>query len=452
MRRTTVFGRERRPTEMTHPMESVSNQPLERPHRSARIRLILRLGLIMVLASAFLTGILTGAVVGPDHTGASGSIGDQPGFGVLQQVWDLIHDEFADPARVDDETLLYGAARGMVASLEDFGHSTFLDPEQAEAFRASLSGELVGLGISIEYEDGEPVIVAPIKNSPAEAAGLLPGDVIVEIDGVATLGMSDTEVSSYLRGDAGTPVTLTIAREGEPELLLITVVRARIELDPVTWSLLPDGTAIVQLHEFSAGSGLELRKALEDMQHAGPMVTGIVLDLRNNPGGLVSEAITVASQFMSEGTIIYIQEKRDGQQATVRTIGNDGAALDLPVVVLVNRASASAAEMIAGSMRDNGRALVVGERTYGTGTIVSTFDLQGGAALALGTSFWKTPDGDLLWKVGLVPDVVIRQPDSSRIIDLTDGSILTQSDIDAAGDAQFEAALQELAVPEPALP
>ncbi len=402
----------------------------------------------MALAGTFLAGILTGTVVDPDHTRASGSIGDQPGFDVLQQVWDLIHDEFADPASVDDETLLYGAARGMVASLEDFGHSTFLDPEQAEAFRASLSGELVGLGISIEYEDGEPVIVAPIKDSPAEAAGLLAGDVIVEIDGVATLGMSDTEVSSYLRGDADAPVTLTIEREDEPDLLQITVVRARIELDPVTWSLLADGTAIVQLHEFSAGSGLALQQALEAMKTVGPPVTGIVLDLRNNPGGLVSEAVIVASQFMPEGSAIYIQEQRDGQQATVRTIGNDGAALDLPVVVLVNRATASAAEMIAGSMRDNGRALVVGERTYGTGTIVSTFDLEGNAALALGTSFWKTPDGDLLWKVGLVPDVAIRQPDSDRIVDLNDGSVLSQGAPIAVDDAQLEAALQELAAAE----
>lgn len=383
--------------------------------------------------------------MGPDHTGASSSIADQPTFQVVQQVWDLIHHAFADPASVDDETLLYGAARGMVASLEDFGHSAFLDPEQAVAFRASLSGELVGLGISIEYEDGEPVIVAPIDHSPAQAAGLQPGDVIVEIDGVATLGMSDTEVSSYLRGDPGTPVTLTIERAGEAELLQITVVRARIELDPVTWSLLPDGTAIVQLHAFSDGSGLALQQALAEIKAAGPPVTGIVLDLRNNPGGLVSEVTTVASQFVPGGTVIYIQQRRDGQQETVRTTGNDGAALDVPMVVLVNRATASAAEMLAGALRDSGRAQLIGERTFGAGTIVSTYDLQGGAALALGTSFWKTPDGDLIWKTGLLPDVAVRQPDSERIIHLTDGTVLDPATFDAAADAQLQAALESLA-------
>ncbi len=377
----------------------------------------MRAGLILLIAGTFLAGILTGEVAGPSYTNASNSIADQPGFDTLQQVWDLIHDEFVDSNEVDDQELLYGAARGMVQSLGDTGHSSFLDPDEATAFRASLSGELIGLGISIEYQDGEPVIVAPIKNSPAEEAGLLPGDVIVEIDGIPTLGMTDAEVTTHLRGEAGTPVTLTIERDGASDLLKITVVRARIDLDPVTWAMLPDGVALVQFHEFSSGSGDELNKALKEIVATGD-VTGIVLDLRNNPGGLVSEAITVAGQFMPEGSAVYIQEERDGKQSTIRSIGNDGAAQDLPIVVLVNRASASAAEMIAGSLRDNGRAQLVGERTYGTGTVVSTFNLDGGSALALGTSFWKTPDGDLAWKVGLVPDVEVRQSDSSKIIDI----------------------------------
>jgi carboxyl-terminal processing protease len=411
--------------------------------RRRRRNPVIRAGLIVLIAATFLAGMLAGEVVGLSDTTASTSIADQPGFDTLQQVWDLIHDDFVDPDVVDDQSLLYGAIAGMVDSLGDTGHSAFLDPEQATAFRASLSGELVGLGISIEYIDREPVIVAPIKDSPAEKAGLLPGDVIVKIDGIPTLGMTDSEVSSLLRGDAGTTVTLTVERDGEAKLLDITVERARIDLDPVTWALLPDGTALVQLHEFSSGSGQALRQALQDMVATGK-VTGMVLDLRNNPGGLVSEAITVASQFMPEGSPLYIQEDRDGKQSDVNTIGNDGAALDLPVVVLVNRASASAAEMIAGSLRDNGRAEMVGERTFGTGTVVSTFNLDGGSALALGTSFWKTPDGDLAWKVGLVPDVEVRQPDATSIIDISDGATLTLAQVDAAGDAQLNAALSTL--------
>lgn len=406
-------------------------------------RAIKRLGILVLIASIFLAGMLTGEVSGPSRIDASSSISDQPGFETLQQVWDLIHDKFADPDAVDDESLLYGAAHGMVASLGDTGHSTFLDPEEAKSFRASLSGELVGLGISIEYQDGEPVIVAPIKDSPAEQAGLLPGDVIVEIDGIATLGMSDAEVTSHLRGDAGTPVTLTIERNGESDLLKITVTRARIALDPVTWALLPNGLALVQLHEFSTGSGNQLNKALKDIVASGN-VHGIVLDLRNNPGGLVNEAIAVAGQFMPEGSTVYIEQDRDGTESPVNTIGNDGPALDFPIVVLVNRASASAAEMIAGSLRDNGRAVLVGERTYGTGTVVSTFDLDGGSALALGTSFWLTPDGDLAWKVGIVPDVEVRQSNPSSILDISDGETLTPAQLDASGDAQLQAAIATL--------
>jgi carboxyl-terminal processing protease len=287
------------------------------------------------------------------------------------------------------------------------------------------------------------VVVAPIKNSPAEEAGIEAGDVIVEIDGAPTLGMSDAEVSQELRGEEGTPVTLTIDRPSEPDLLDITVVRGRIDLDPVTWAHLPNGMAIVQLHEFSAGSGQAVREALEEIVASGN-TEGIVLDLRNNPGGYVAEAITIASQFMTEGKTIYLQQDRDGRDAPIQTIGKDGVAFDMPLVVLVNRASASAAEIIAGGLRDNGRAIVVGERTFGTGTVVSTFELEDGAALALGTALWKTPDGDLAWKVGLMPDVDVRQASGSEIIDISDGQMLTSAQLDAAQDAQLDAAIATL--------
>ncbi len=319
----------------------------------------------------------------------------------------------------------------------------FSIPSEAKIFRSALDGELIGLGISIEYQNREPVVVAPIKNSPAEEAGIKAGDTIVEIDGIPTLGMSDAEVSLHLRGDAGSPVTLTIDRASETSLLEITVVRGRIDLDPVTWAILPNGMAIVQFHEFSAGSGQELRKALQEIDASGN-TQGIVLDLRNNPGGYVSEAITVASQFLPEGKTIYLQQERGEQDQPIATIGNDGAAVDVPLVVLVNRASASAAEIIAGALRDNGRAVVIGERTYGTGTVVSTFELDGGSALALGTAFWKTPDGDLVWKVGLMPDIEVRQASGAEIIDISDGQKLTDAQLDAAQDAPLQAAISTL--------
>lgn len=402
-----------------------------------------RLSLALILVATFAGGAVTADIAGLRVTDASTSIADEPDFTTLQTVWDLIHDEFVDPDSIDDQTLLFGAARGMVDSLGDTGHSSFLDPSEAKVFRAALDGELIGLGISIEYLNREPVVIAPIKNSPAEAAGVLAGDVIVEIDGIATLGMTDVEVSQHLRGEEGDPVTLTVDRIGELELLEITVVRGRIDLDPVTWAILPGGIALVQFHEFSAGSGPELREALEEIAARG-ITNGIVLDLRNNPGGYVAEAIAVASEFLPEGKTVYLQQTRDGEDERVATIGNDGAAVDIPVVLLVNRASASAAEMVAGSLRDNGRAIVVGERTYGTGTVVSTFELDGGSALALGTAFWKTPDGELLWKVGLLPDVEVRQASGSEIIDITDGEALTPEQLAAAQDGPLDAALSEL--------
>lgn len=406
-------------------------------------RAVGRLMLVLLVLGGFAGGFIAAETISLRETNASTSISDQPDYSILQTVWDLIHEEFVDPDAIDGQTLIYGAARGMVESLGDAGHSSFLDPAEAKVYRAALGGELIGLGISVEYQNREPVVVAPIKNSPAEEAGIEAGDVIVEIDGTPTLGMSDIEVSSHLRGEEGTPVTLTIDRASEPELFDITVVRGRVDLDPVTWAILPNGVALVQLHEFSAGSGRAVREALQEIISSGN-ISGIVLDLRNNPGGYVAEAITIASQFMTEGETIYLQQDRDGQDAPVKTIGNEGVALEIPVVVLVNRASASAAEIIAGGLRDNGRAILVGERTFGTGTVVSTFELEDGAALALGTALWKTPDGDLVWKVGLMPDVDVRQTSDSEIIDISDGETLTSVQLDAAQDAQLDAAIATL--------
>ena len=423
----------------------MNNLPTEfESRRNSRCRLELsRTMLTVLLLGAFLLGVVVTQLADFRAVDASTAMSDQPDFSTLQTVWDLIHDEFVDPEAIDDQALLFGAARGMVESLGDTGHSSFLDPDEARIFRAALEGELIGLGISIEYQNREPVVVAPIKNSPAEEAGIKSGDVIVEIDGIPTLGMSSGEVSRSLRGEEGSTVTLTIDRAAESSLLEITVIRGRIDLDPVTWAVLPNDIALVQLHEFSAGSGQELRKVLQEIASGGG-AQGVVLDLRNNPGGYVAEAITVASQFLPEGKTVYLQQDRDGRDEPVATIGNDGAALEVPVVVLVNRASASAAEIIAGALRDNGRAIVVGERTFGTGTVVSTFRLNGGSALALGTAFWKTPDGDLAWKSGLTPDIDVRQETGSKIIDITDGETLTSLELEGAHDMTLEVAIDAL--------
>lgn len=404
---------------------------------------IARLVVIVSLACIVATAAVVWAEPGAKTTGASNALVDQPEFSVLESVWALIGERYADPDAIDAQNLLYGAASGMVEALGDTGHSAFLEPEEAKAYRAALSGELIGLGISIDYVNGEPVIVTPIEDSPAQRAGLQAGDIIVEIDGVSTLRLTDAEVSDLLRGEEGTPVHLTIDRADAPDLLEIRVVRGRIELDPVTWSVLPNGIGIVQLHEFSDGSGQALRTALLDLAAAGA-VEGIVLDLRNNPGGYVHEAITVASQFLPEGTTIYRKQERGAAEEAVASIGNDGAALDVPLVVLVNRASASASEMVAAALRDSGRAQIVGERTFGTGTIVTTIGMDDGAALALGTALWTTPDGDVVWKVGLEPDVEVRQRASDQPIELEDGKSVTGGQLVASSDTQLFAALDVL--------
>ena len=342
-------------------------------------------------------------------------------------MWDLIHDEFVDPDAIDDQTLLFGAARGMVDSLGDTGHSSFLDPDEAKVFRAALDGELIGLGISIEYQNREPVVVAPIKNSPAEEAGIRSGDVIVEIDGNTNAGNErQPRFRSICAVRKANPVTLTIDRANAAVVARdhrgsrTRRSRSGHLVDPA------DGMAIVQLHEFSAGSGQALRDALQEIVATGN-TQGIVLDLRNNPGGYVSEAITVASQFMPEGS----NDLSCSRSEAVRTNRLPRSAMTAPRwisqswcwSIVLRRRPLKSSRARCGT---TAARIVVGERTYGTGTVVSTFELEGGSALALGTAFWKTPDGDLVWKVGLMPDIEVRQASGSEIIDISDGQMLTE--------------------------
>jgi carboxyl-terminal processing protease len=408
----------------------------------ARSRLVNRLIIAAAIFLSFGGGALVRQVAIEGSSSASSSLQDNPDFATVQQVWDLVHDRFVDPDLIDDRELLYGAARGMVDSLGDTGHSTFLDPIEAEAFQASLAGELVGLGLNIEFVNREPVVVAPIHGSPAKEAGIQTDDVIVAVNGVSTLGMSDGELSRRLRGEPGTSVTLTVQRPSDGSIRDFVIERARIELDPVSWAKLPDDLALIQIHEFSAGAGDQLKEALE--QITADKCLGIVLDLRNNPGGLVSEAVSVSSQFMREGAPIYIHDERGKDAQTVETVGVEGRAYDLPLVVLINRGSASAAEIVASALADNGRAELVGERSYGTGTVVTTFDLNDGSAVAIGTAFWKRQNGDLVWKVGIQPDIEADLVDHSGPIDFDDGTYLAAADLQQSGDQQLGAAIDQL--------
>ncbi len=362
-------------------------------------------------------------------------------FRVLQETWDTIHEQYVDQEAIDTQELIYGAAAGMVDALGDTGHSRFLDPEAAREFDEATRGEFTGIGVELDIPVDRPIVIAPIDGSPADEAGVRPGDTILEVDGRSTRDLTMEELTELIRGDEGTAVKLTLQHADEDEPYTVTLTRRKIVIQPVTWRLLPDGVAHVRLSEFSVGATDDLKEAITAAREAG--ARSVVLDLRNNPGGLVSEAIGVASQFMPEGRTVFQQEERDGEPKPVNTIGNDGVALDLPMVVLANEYSASAAEIVAGSLRDNDRATLIGVATYGTGTVLLPIELSDDSVVLIGTALWRTADGDQIWKEGVPPDVEVDMP-LERISRPSADEDVTRADLAALKDTQLLAAHEAL--------
>lgn len=373
--------------------------------------------------------------------GASSSMTDVKEFATLQQTWDLVHDNYADPAAIDNQALIYGAAKGMVEALGDTGHSTFLTPEEAKAFDESTKGELIGIGVQLDFTSGRPIVVAPIDGSPADKAHVRSGDVIAQIDSVDTSGLSQTQISKSIRGDAGTTVKLTFERPSDQTTFSVELTRAKITLKPVSWAMLPGNVAHIRLSEFSTGATQDLKAALGEARNRG--ATSIIFDLRDNPGGLVFEAIGVASQFLPEGTTIYQYQERGSDARPVKTTGI-GSATDLPMVVLVSNGSASAAEIVSAALKESGRAALIGERTFGTGTVLVPYQLKDGATLVLGTALWLAPSGERFWHKGVTPTTTVALPKGVQMSRPGDEAKLDANSFGLTTDVQLKAAHDQL--------
>jgi carboxyl-terminal processing protease len=379
---------------------------------------------ILVLLAVGLGGFWVGRAQSP----ATLSGEDRESVALYAEALDVVRNNYVDQEDIDSKKETYGAIRGMLDTLGDGGHTRFLTPEEREQNDQSLSGTYVGIGVQLEEEKGEIVVAAPIQNSPAERVGISTDDVLVAVDGKSVRGDEVSEVVEKVKGPEGTEVELTVLHDGKKRTYELR--RAQIDSPVVSWTRIPDSdVAVVLLSSFSDDSAQELKDAFEEARAA----KRFVLDLRNNPGGRLDQAVEMAGYFLEPGSVVYIREDASGKREEIKVEG-DPESTNAPLTVLVNGGSASSAEILAGALRDNGRATVIGETTYGTGTVLSEFVLRDGSSILLGVAQWLTPDGDFIRETGIEPDVKVPLEDGAEQItpngarDLSKEQILGRDD------------------------
>ncbi|GAB4442267.1 MAG: S41 family peptidase [Anaerolineae bacterium] len=365
-----------------------------------------------------------------------------PEFDVFWEVWSVTQNHFIDrDVMQEPQRLAYGAINGFIQALGDEGHTRFLTPEEIKRERSSIQGSFFGIGAQVGVQDGLPVIVSPFDGSPAQAAGVKAGDIIIEVDGEDVTGLSLNETVERIRGEKGTEVVLTVYRPDDNESLEISIIRDEIKIPAASWGMIPGTTtALVRLSQFNGNLDDNVQEIVAKAREAG--ATALVLDLRNNPGGLLEQAIKVTSEFLTDGNVL-LQEDAQGNREEY-PVREGGVATDLPIVVLVNQGTASSSEIFAGAMQDHERGQVVGETTFGTGTVLRPFDLSDGSSLLLGTSQWLTPNGRLIRKQGIEPDVMVEQPAGAPIIAPGALEEMTPAELLNSEDAQLLKALELL--------
>lgn len=323
----------------------------------------------------------------------------------LAPFWDTyrtIFDEYVDVHALENsKTASYGAAKGLVQSLKD-PYSSYLDPKETTSFREDLNGELEGIGAEIAVKEGSLIVVKPLKDSPAEKAGILPNDIIYKINGEPTDGISVHEAVTKIKGETGTSVSLTILRETENRPLIFTITRDKITINSVTWETKADRVMVITIHQFSDDTSTEFKKAVQESLVSKPK--GVVIDLRFNGGGYLESAVSILSELIDGEQKIVSTRGRKEENNKIFYSDGSGRMTKIPLVVLINGGSASASEIVAGSIQDLGRGLLIGEKSFGKGSVQEVFDLADNSSLILSVAKWYTPNDRNVSGVGLNPD------------------------------------------------
>lgn len=340
-------------------------------------------------------------------------------FSLFWDVWNKLQEKYLGD--VNQWKMFYGAISGMVSGLGD-PYTAFLDPEQSKKFLEEIKGEFEGVGIELALKNNKLTVVSPLENSPAKAAGIRAGDIIEKIDGKDAGAMTIDEAIEAIRGKKGTEVVLTISRDNKS--LEFKLKRTLIQIKSVRWEMKGD-IAYLKVSQFIEDTSRASQKAASEILTKKPK--GIILDLRDNPGGYLDAAIDLASLFVKEGVIVY-EEEKGGKREELKTTGNAKLA-ELPLVVLINNGSASGSEIVAGAIQDKKRGILIGEKTFGKGTVQSFEELKDGATLRITVAKWLTPNGRAINEQGLLPDIEVK---------------MTDEDVNAGRDPQLERAIREL--------
>jgi len=337
-------------------------------------------------------------------------------FSLFWDAYNKIHKSFINPSQIDEQKIIYGAISGMLKSLGD-PYTDFFDPKEAKLFQQDLSGSFSGIGAEIGLKKGQLTIIAPLKNTPGQKAGLKSGDQIIAIDEKSTFDMSIEEAINLIRGKKGTPVILSIFREGWPETKDIKIIRDTIKIESIAWELKEGNIAYINIRHFDLSLSYEFKKiAFEVLSSPAKK---IVLDLRNNPGGYLEVSQDMAGWFLQDDQIVTIEDFGENKKQKLYKADGNAAFANYPTVVLINGGSASASEILAGALRDNRNITLIGEKSFGKGSVQEVITLQDNESLIKVTiAKWLTPKGNSIAEIGLEPDIKVEADDADPEKDL----------------------------------
>lgn len=361
------------------------------------------------IIALFFVVFLAGFSIGKNQVVCPVCKPEQIDFSLFWDAYNKLHENFIDPDKIDDQKIIYGAISGMAKSLDD-PYTDFFNPDQAKIFSQDLSGSFEGIGVEIGIKNGWLTVITPLKGTPGEKAGLKPGDQIIKIDQKNTQDMSIDESVNLIRGRKGTAVTLTIFREGWNQPKDIKIARDTIKTRTIEWELKDDNIAYIHIYQFGQSLPVDFKKiALEILSsHAQK----IVLDLRNNPGGYLEVSQEIAGWFLKSGQTVTIEDSGKGKDQKLYKAEGNAVFVEYPMVVLINQGSASASEILAGALRDNRKIQLIGEKSFGKGSVQNIVDLADGKSILKVTiAKWLTPAGNSITEIGLNPDIRIEISD-----------------------------------------